>query len=108
MRRLGIAHALLNLFDLVFDVTVGDENVQPAIIVVIEKEASESESHQCCPADFGSRGFVYKQTVTLIVIEREHLVGKVRDDDAGMSGAVIVGGINSHSCASHAVFTESD
>ena len=42
------------------------------------------------------------------MVEREHLVGEVGDDDAGMAGAVVVAGINPHAGTRHAVFTEGD
>ena len=42
VRRLGITHALLHPLDLIFNMAVGDENILPAVVVVIEKEAARS------------------------------------------------------------------
>jgi len=40
------------------------------------------------------------------VVEREHLVGKICNDQAGAAGAVIIGGINAHAGAGNTVFAE--
>src|SRR5581483_777789 len=79
VRRLGVADALLNALDLIFNVTVCDENVRPAVIIVIEEKATKAESNQGRPSHIGARRFVDKQAVPLIVIKGDHLVGKVRD-----------------------------
>jgi len=69
MRRLGVAHALLYLFDLVFDVAVRYQNVGPAVVVVIEEETAEAESDQSRAAHFGAGGFINKKAVAFVVIE---------------------------------------
>src|SRR5437879_6231328 len=104
----GVAHALLHAFDLVFDVAVGYEDVGPAIVVVVEEETAEAERDERRASDFGLRGFVDEQAVAFVVVERDHLIGKVADDDAGVSAAVIVGGVGAHAGAGYAVFTEGD
>ena len=76
MRRLGVADALLHALDLIFDVAVGDEDVGPAVVVVVEEEAAEAERDQRGAADFGAWSFVDEQTVAFVVVERKHLVGK--------------------------------
>ena len=60
MRGLCIAHALLNFFDLIFNMAIGDENVGPAVIVVIEEEATEAERDQRRAPDFGAGSFIDK------------------------------------------------
>ena len=108
MRRLGIAHALLHALDFVFDVAVGDKNVGPAVVVVVEEETAKTQRDQGGAADFRPRRFIHEQPVALVVIERKHLVGEVGDDDAGMAGAVVVGGVHAHAGAGHAIFAEGD
>src|SRR4051812_15451325 len=46
VRRLGVAHTLLHAFDLVFDVTIGDQDVGPAIVVVVEEKAAEAKGDE--------------------------------------------------------------
>src|SRR5712671_4230610 len=48
MRRLRIAHAFLYSLDFVFDVAIGDQDIEPTIVVVIEEEAAEAQRHQSC------------------------------------------------------------
>src|SRR5277367_4669194 len=44
--RLGVAHALLHPLDFVLDVSVGHENVRPAVVIVVKKETAEAQRHQ--------------------------------------------------------------
>src|SRR6266568_9368595 len=108
MRRLSVTHALLYFFNLVFNVAVRDENIGPAIVVVIEEEAAEAERYQRGTTDFGAGCFVHKQAVAFVVIKREHLIGKVSNDQACTAGAVVVGSINAHAGASDTIFAEGD
>ncbi len=86
---------------------IGDENIGPAIVVVIEKEAAESKRDQSGAAYFGLRSLVHEQAVAFVVIKRNHLIGEVADDDAGVAAAIVIGGVHAHAGASHAIFAES-
>ena len=108
MLRFGVAHSLLHALDFILNVSVGDKNVGPAVVIVVEEKAAEAQGDKSGAADLRPRGLVHEQAVALIVVEREHLVGEVGDDDAGMAGAVVVAGINPHAGTRHAVFTEGD
>ena len=88
--------------------TVGDENILPAVVVVIEKETAETQRDQCGPANFRLRRFVNEQSVALVVIERDHLVGKVADHDAGVTAAIVVGRVHAHARPRNAVLAETD
>ena len=44
VRRFRIADPLLNVLDLIFDVTVCDENIEPAVEVIVKKEAAKTQS----------------------------------------------------------------
>src|SRR5438093_11706948 len=103
MRRLGVAHPLLNFFNFILDMPVSDQNVGPAAIVVVEEEATETECDQSRASDFRPRSFVYEQPAAFVVVARRHLVGKVGDDDAGTSGAVVLPVLYPHAPATHAV-----
>src|SRR5579859_3192780 len=96
MRWLSISHTLLNALNSLFDMAVGNENVGPAIVVIVKKETAETQSQQGCAPYRRARRFIDKQTVALVVVERQHLVGEVGDDDAGMPRAVVVGGVYAH------------
>src|SRR5712691_1229386 len=108
MRGLSVGDALLHPLDFVFDVTVGNEDVGPTIVIVIKEEATEAESNQGCAANFGTRRFVYEQAITLVVIEGKHLICEICNDNAGMAGAVIVGSVHAHTSSRDSIFTESD
>src|SRR6267154_2525410 len=106
MWRLSLAHALLDFFNLIFNVPIGHENVRPAVIVVIEKEAAEAKRDQGCAANFRAGSFVDEQAIPFVVIERDHLVGEVRNNQAGTARTVIIGGVDTHSGARNSVFAE--
>src|SRR5215469_3491033 len=106
--RFGVADALLYAFDFVFDVTVSDEDVGPAIVVVIKEETGEAEGDEGVASDFGLRRFVDEQAVALVVIERNHLVGEVADQNTRVAAAVVVGGIGAHARTGDSVFAEAD
>ncbi len=46
MWRLGIADALLHCLDLIFNVAIGNQNIFPAVVVVIEEKNSRSRGLQ--------------------------------------------------------------
>src|ERR1700693_5875335 len=96
MGRLGIADPLLHMLDLIFNMAIGNKNILPAIVVVIEEETAEAQRDQRGPANLRLRGFVYEQAVAFVVIERDHLIGEVADDQTGVAAAVVVGGVGAH------------
>ncbi len=106
MRRLGVADALLHRFDLVFDVAVGDEDILPAVVIVVEEKAAEAERQQRRAADFRARSFIHKKAVAFVVVEREHLVCKICNHQAGAARPVVIHGVDAHAGAGNAVFAE--
>src|SRR5689334_4405379 len=87
---------------------IGNENVGPAVKIVIEKEAGKTQGEQGSATDRRTRRFIHKKAVPLIVIKRHHLVGKIADDNAGSAGTVVISSVHSHTSARHAIFTEGD
>src|SRR6266567_2894517 len=81
--RLGVAHSFLHALDLILNVAVGDKNIWPAVVVIVEEETSKAECDQRGPPYFRLWGFVDKQAIAFVVVERHHLIGKVADDDTG-------------------------
>src|ERR1700676_823154 len=108
VRRLRVADALLYALDLIFDVAVGDEDVLPAVVIVVEEETAEAERYERRTTDFRARSFIHEQAVAFVVVEREHLVCKICNDEAGAAGTVIIHSINAHAGAGHAIFAERD
>ena len=54
MRRLPVGNPLLNALDIRIEMTIGDEQIWPAIEIVIEEDAAESQREQAGTADFGT------------------------------------------------------
>src|SRR5262245_6282707 len=108
MRRLAVLDTLLDFLDVILYMSIGDEDVGATVQVIIKEEAGEAQREQAGVADFGTRRLIYKQAIALIVIERHHLVGEIRNDDAGTSRPVIVSGIHAHARTRNAIFPEGD
>src|SRR5262249_46913262 len=103
MRRLSVLDTLLDFLNVILYMAIGDEDIRAAVQVIIKEEAGKAEREQAGVADFGTRRLIYKQAIALIVIERHHLVGEIRNDYAGTSRPVIVSGIHSHACTRYAI-----
>ena len=58
LRRLRVGLALLDLADLLLQVAVGRQQIQPAVQIVIEKEHAELEQQPAGRADAFGDGFV--------------------------------------------------
>jgi len=57
---------------------VGDENVRPAVEIVVEEKAAKAESEKGSAADFGLSGASStKQSLAFVVIQAEHLMEKL-------------------------------
>src|SRR5206468_2754609 len=108
VRRLGVRDRRLDAVDVVLDVAVGDEDVERAVEVEVEEEAAEGERQKARLADAGHGGVVDEQTASLVVVQREHLVGEVADEQAVATAAVVIGGVDAHGAAGLSLLAEGD
>ncbi len=108
MRGHGVFHVGLNALDVGIDMAVGNENVGPAIEIVVEEKTAEAKSEQGSAADFGARSLVNEESFAFVVIERKHLIREVRNQQAGEAGVIVVGGVHAHAGTGHAVFAKGD
>src|SRR5260370_18882157 len=108
MRRHGVFDVGLHFLNFGIDVAVGDKNIGPAVEVVVKEEATEAERQQRGATDGGLRGLVNKQALAFIVVEGKHLIGKVGDHHAGITGMIVIGSVHAHAGACHTVFAKGD
>src|SRR6266581_4930631 len=105
--RLTKAGAGFQSVDLRVNVAVGDENVEPGVIVHVEKSGA--------PADVGIAGLTYSRCPTDIVetlrtgvaIEGIGLLLEVRDEEAEAAAVVVITPIDAHVAELHAFAAES-
>lgn len=79
---------------------IGSENVEVSIEIVIEKQHAEGKAEQARAADRRASAlqrFIDKESVTLVMIETEHLVRKLSDEQMGPAGAIVISSVNAHS-----------
>src|SRR5262249_41618322 len=90
------------------DMPVGHENIRPTIEVVIEEETAETQSKQGRAANFRLRRFIDEEAFAFVVVERDSLVREVCDQNAWVSGMIVIRSVDAHASARDAVFTESN
>src|SRR5215831_12781972 len=108
MWRLSVLDPRLDTFDVLLDMSIGHEDIEPAIEVIIEKETSKTQREQRRAPNCRAWSFVDEQTVSFVVIEREHLIGEIRDEHAWETGTVVIRRVHTHSGARNSLFTVRD
>src|SRR5260370_2914473 len=108
MRRLAEGDSFLDSFNIAVKMAIGDEDIRPAIQVIVEKETSKTQSKQRCTSDRRARRFVHEQAIPFVVVQGHHLIGKVTDYYAWLPRTIIVGCVHSHSSARHSIFAKGD
>src|SRR5882672_1216047 len=106
MRRLTIFDLFLDFLYLVFNMSIGDKDIRPAVKVIIKEEAAKSQRKQGSTPNRSPRCLIHKQTVPFIVVKGHHLIGKICDNDAWTARMVIIRSIHAHTRACNAIFTE--
>src|SRR5258708_15572388 len=81
-----------------------DEQVFPAIVVVIEKVCAPAGESQSGVTHAGRVGHIAKRAGALIAKQHIALVGEIRHDDIGQAIVVVVAEVDSHACEGLAVF----
>ena len=95
-RLLGVAYAERLPFHLRIHVAVGDENVGPAVIVVIEELHAKTQIGIADGAHARRARKVGELAIAIVVIEIVVIVGKVVLRDVGPAIAIIVGRVDAH------------
>ena len=108
MRGLRVFDAGLDSFDVAVDVSIGNENVEPAVQIVIEKETAEAECKQSGASDCRAGRLVNKQAVAFIVVQGKHLIREVGDHYTRISRPVVVRRVHAHSGTCNPLFAEGD
>ncbi len=74
MRRHGVFYVGLHALNVRINMAVGDENIRPTVEIVVEEKAAESQREERRASDIRARSFIDEQSLSLIMIERNHLV----------------------------------
>jgi hypothetical protein len=96
----------LDSADLFVDVAVGSEEVRGAVEIVVEEEDTEGLATEGCCGLLASAGLRRRRGRCLVVVEAEHLVREVADEQVGSAGAVVVAEVDAHGASGYAVFAE--
>src|SRR5205823_6795131 len=79
---LSIGLALLDFADLLFQMAVGREQIEPSVKIVIEEENTEFQQEPAGRADAFGNGLIGKEEGPLRDIQRAHFVGEIANGDA--------------------------
>ena len=77
-------------------VAVGDEDVGPAIVVVVEKLRAKAQIRIADRSNARRAGHVSELAVAIVVIEIVFIVGEIGLHYVGPAVAIVVRGINAH------------
>src|SRR5215469_15126713 len=102
------AGAGVNRVDLRIDVAIGDENIEPSIIVHIKERGSPSDVRIAGLAYTGGPTDVVEAFLAPVTIERIRLLLEMSDEKAQAAAVVIVPPINAHVAEFHALAAERD
>src|SRR5438105_14204540 len=84
-------------------VALGDEEIFPAIVVIVEETGAPPRVGHGEAGDTGSEAGVSKSAVAIGVVEGVALVGEIRHDQSGPASVSILGEIETHASVSPAV-----
>src|SRR5271165_1949280 len=86
-------------------VSLGDEEILPTIVVVIQESHAPTGMLHAHEAESGGIAVVVESAVAIVSIERVNLAGQVGDDQVGQSVVVVVRKVHAHSgvCVTFAV-----
>src|SRR5438270_10402426 len=88
--------------------SVGREQIEPAVKIVIEEENTEFEQEPAGRADAFGNGLIGKEQRPLRNIKRAHFVGEIANGDAERLIIAIPGCVDAHRATGIAVVVESD
>ena len=89
-------------------VALGDEEIFPAIVVIVEETDAPPRVGHGEAGDTGSEAGVSKSGVAIVLVEGVALVGEIRDDQIGPAIVIIIGEIDTHASVSAAVAVNGD
>ena len=87
---------------------VGEEQIDEAVVVVVEELEAPAAQQARRLRDAVKRRDIRERLVALVLVEREHLLIDVGDEEILLAVAVDVGGIDAHAGARPAVDAEAD
>src|SRR5229473_176504 len=105
-QRLAIAGTGLQRVDLRIDVAVGDENVEPGVVVHVEESGAPAHVGIAGLADAGSPTDVVETLRTHVAIEGVGLLFEVGDEEAEAAAMVVIAPVDAHVAELHAFAAE--
>ncbi|KXJ04391.1 hypothetical protein AC249_AIPGENE23147, partial [Exaiptasia diaphana] len=98
----------LDLIDLGVDMTVDQEEIQPAVVVHVEERGAPAHISNAHRRGLGAEGGVAEVAPFVIVVERVVFLGKVGDEEAQPTLVAVITHGNAHGALLLAVFAHRD
>src|SRR5256885_12202612 len=95
-------------FDLVIGMSVGNEQIDVAIIVIVEKLYSPSTHQPCYASESHGLGHIVKCKVVIIVIDRIHLLIHISDKKVLPAVLIEIRRIHAHTGARSSILAISN
>ena len=106
-QRLLVFDLLRVVVDHVVGVAVGQEQIERSVVIVVEEAQSPAAQEARCLRHLVLEGDVAEGLVLAVLVEREHLLIHVGDEEVLPAIAVEIGGIHAHAGAGAAILAES-
>src|SRR5260370_3575052 len=90
------------------DVAVGDEDVEKAIVVKVEKAGAPGKKRNCGVTEAGAEGDVCEIGAAVVAIKRFVVVGKGGDEKVELAVAIVIAEGNAHGGLGAAFFVDSE
>src|SRR5580704_2667523 len=97
--RLEIFHGGGALVDAVVGMAVAEQQIEVAVVVVVEKFQSPAAHQARGGTDAGRHGGIGKSFVLVVVVDRIHLLVDVGDEEIDPAVLIVVGSVNAHAGA---------
>jgi len=89
-------------------VALSDEEILPAVVVVVEEADAPSGMRHSGASNAGSETGIGESGVRIVLVEGIALIGKIGDDEIGPAIVIVVGEIDTHAGVGAAVAINGD
>ena len=96
------------LLELGVEVAVGDEKIEPAVVVVVEEGGAEAEQWPHDAVEAGTSRDIGEQPVTFVAIEGVYVFGEIGHEEIEITVVVVVAAVHPHAGLRSAIIRVGD
>ena len=93
---LPVAQAGGQLFELGVEVAIGDEDVEPAVVVAVEEGGAEAEERPHDAVEPGAGGGVGEEPAAVVAVEGVDVLREIGHEEVEVAVVVVVAAVHTH------------